>query len=428
MILPLILFVASTYFLAQFLSIGPDAAFFIPLTILQYSLYGYFLYRIFSVKKFSILLMTIASLTSFCIYLSFPPKVSNDVYRYLWDGLLQKEGLDPYQYVPSDWRLHDIQEANMPLYAEVDWRDKFTPYPPVAQSIFVKAHDLYQVFGLPGGKFLFALPFVLCAIFLYFLTTTKIYAAFILNPLVLLELAANAHLDGWVLLFMIIGLYLYKKQKYIFASILWTLAIATKIYPIIFVPFFVIDLIRKRKFVLVFVTSALSLTILYLLYMPFIKDTLFPITRYVTLPDEQEFNASIYRYLYQIMGIEKPWTRALASKLCGVFFAISIALLLFVKKYSYAFFLLVGIIYLLFSPLVFAWYTLFTFAFVVWHMKETNEYKLIYFYAFMQCIVTLMYFEPGIWIVRDIMLNIEYVLLLLCMLWYLKVYKVFRKT
>ena len=425
MILSLVLlaFTISTYFLAQYGNMPKDVYQFLALSVLQYGLYFYLLKRIFSEKKLPILLITICSVACMGIYLYFPPKLSNDVYRYLWDGLVQKEGYNPYLYVPGDWKFHDLQEANMQLFRHVDWRDKFTPYPPVAQYIFKEAHTLFDQYGIIGGKFLFALPIILSAILLYFLVDKKLYALFILNPLLLLEIIANSHLDGWVIFFMIAGLYLYQRKKYIPASLVWTLAIATKVYPIIFVPFFLFDMIKKKKFLEVIVSIILSSGLLYLLYRPFIAESYFPIMHYLTLPNEQEYNASLYRYLYLLLGVNTPGVYILAAKICGYVFAIGALILLILKKYSYSLLLAVGILYLLCSPIVFPWYSLFTLTFVLFHIWQTKDFRMMYFYAFIQLLMTIIYFEPGKLVLREIMLNMEYFLLLISILLYTKILK-----
>ncbi len=417
MLLLLFAFSTLSIFLANIHNVGKEAYLLIAVSILQYGIYFFILKKIFSSAKTPVFIITIAALISFVTFLYATPKLSNDVYRYLWDGLVQKEGYNPYLYVPGDWKFHDLQESNMTLFAHVDWRDKFTPYPPVAQFIFVNAHALFVKWGLIAGKLLFALPVILSAVLIYMTMGKKIYAAFILNPLLLLELVANAHLDGWVLFLMLIGLLLYRKQSYIPATFIWTLAIATKIYPIIFVPFFVIDLLRKRKFTEVVFSTILGSVVLYILYRPFIAESLFPLTHYLTLPNEQEYNASLYRYLYLFLGMEKEGVMLLASKISTVIFGITAGILL-LKKYSYELLLFVGLLYLICSPIVFPWYILFLIPFIIFQVSETSSPRLMFFFAFMECLATLIYFEPGIWIIREIMLDFEYSLLLITILLY----------
>src|SRR5258706_3130931 len=172
-------------FISHISNIGKDGPILVGVALLIYTAYFYILKRIFYAKKTSYVLVSIAAAISIAGFLYAPPKLSNDVHRYMWDGLLMKSDINPYQYVPSEWKLHDLQEANMLLYRKVDWRDKFTPYPPLAQYIFMYAHDAYAEYGVTGGKFVFTLPILLAALLLYFFVDKKLYAAFILNPLLL---------------------------------------------------------------------------------------------------------------------------------------------------------------------------------------------------------------------------------------------------
>jgi alpha-1,6-mannosyltransferase len=441
-VIALFLFATSIFFFAQVGSDGSHTLPFILLTIVQYILYLYFLRYIFILKKSKplkngqLILITICAVVCMGAYLYFPPRHSNDIYRYLWDGLLVKSDVNPYQYVPSEWKLHDVQEANMPLYSLVDWRDKFSPYPPIAQYIFVIAHDVYLQWGIPGAKVIFALPTILSAALLFFrfdklsgnesaaaslgFSGKKLYAAFILNPLLLLETIGSAHLDGWVIFFMLLGLYLYRQQKYIPSAIVWTLAIGTKVYPIIFVPFFVFDLLRRKKFREVSVSAFLFVGLLYFLYKPYISDSYFALTHYFTLPNEQEYNASFYRYMYLLLGDHTPNVYILATKICGIFFALLTIVLLFVKRYSYTLLLSVGILYLLFLPIVFPWYSLFLLPFILFQVYEKKDIKLIFLFAIVELLLTLIYFEPGKLHYREAMLNVEYFLILLFILFYAK--------
>ena len=49
--------------------------------------------------------------------LSAPPKQSNDLYRYVWDGKVQAAGIDPYQYVPTGHPAHRAAER-LPVLPE----------------------------------------------------------------------------------------------------------------------------------------------------------------------------------------------------------------------------------------------------------------------------------------------------------------------
>ena len=69
------------------------------------------------------------------VLLPAPPFLSSDIYRYVWDGQVQRAGINPYLYVPVDPALTSLREPlvfphiNRATYAR-------TIYPPSAQLLF----------------------------------------------------------------------------------------------------------------------------------------------------------------------------------------------------------------------------------------------------------------------------------------------------
>lgn len=129
------------------------------------------------------------------IWLAFPPLLSDDWYRYLWDGLVARSGANPFDALPS----------SMPFFAPVllegmNSPDYYTVYPPAAQGLFRLAVEL-------GGGHIPSSLFALRCLFLAFdalalfvlwrLTqggrAVLIYA---LAPLAIAETAGNVHLEG----------------------------------------------------------------------------------------------------------------------------------------------------------------------------------------------------------------------------------------
>jgi hypothetical protein len=39
-----------------------------------------------------------------------PPYLSDDIYRYVWDGRVQAAGINPYRYVPADEHLQSLRD------------------------------------------------------------------------------------------------------------------------------------------------------------------------------------------------------------------------------------------------------------------------------------------------------------------------------
>src|SRR5512146_19254 len=58
-----------------------------------------------------------------------PPYLSNDVYRYVWDGRVQAAGVNPYRYVPAAAALEALRDDR--IYPEINRRERaVTIYPP----------------------------------------------------------------------------------------------------------------------------------------------------------------------------------------------------------------------------------------------------------------------------------------------------------
>ena len=62
-----------------------------------------------------------------------PPTLSTDVYRYVWDGRIQRLGYDPYLVVPSDSAVRHLHTPETLLMNHPDFP---TPYPAVAELFF----------------------------------------------------------------------------------------------------------------------------------------------------------------------------------------------------------------------------------------------------------------------------------------------------
>jgi hypothetical protein len=65
-----------------------------------------------------------------------PPYLSDDIYRYIWDGRVQAAGINPYRYIPAAPELTQLRDAT--IYPKINRRDyAHTIYPPVAQVVFL---------------------------------------------------------------------------------------------------------------------------------------------------------------------------------------------------------------------------------------------------------------------------------------------------
>ena len=126
------------------------------------------------------------------------PELSDDVYRYLWDGHVLSEGTNPYAYAPSDEALSTLRT---PWHDRINHPDVPTIYPPVAQLLFLAAS------AVGGGTILAAkllwLVFDLgCGFLLQQVAVrtgrrpARVLVWYLWSPLLVVETAWSAHFDA----------------------------------------------------------------------------------------------------------------------------------------------------------------------------------------------------------------------------------------
>jgi len=169
-----------------------------------------------------------------------PPFLSSDIYRYVWDGVVQHAGISPYRYVPGDAALSFLRGANEDVFAHINRRDyAHTIYPPCAQMLFymvtwisptVTAMKLAMV-GFEG---------VTVAAIIALLrrlrkrpVQVQLYAW---CPLLVWEIAEAGHLDSAAMAFIALALLARMRRRAWLTGGLLGIAVMLKFYPLVLLP------------------------------------------------------------------------------------------------------------------------------------------------------------------------------------------------
>lgn len=140
--------------------------------------------------------------------LPMAPSLSDDAYRYLWDGRLLLNGVDPYLHVPADSILAGFHDE---LFRLQGYPTTHTVYPPGAQIMFAGAIALAEPIGAgPAGGFLMwkflVIAAEMLAIWLLVVMLERLGHSrrpallYAWHPLAVVELAGQGHTDVfWVL-------------------------------------------------------------------------------------------------------------------------------------------------------------------------------------------------------------------------------------
>jgi alpha-1,6-mannosyltransferase len=245
------------------------------------------------------------------IFLFATPNLSQDFYRFIWDGRVLLEGLNPYLYTVdsflsnSQFPLPQAQELYNGM-GELN-ASHYTNYPPLNQLCFVIA-------GLFTGKSILGSVIVMRVLIitadfgtLYFgkkllqklnIPVHNIFW-YILNPFIIIELTGNLHFEGIMIFFLVWSLYLLHIGKWKLAAVILTCSVSVKLIPLIFLPLLFQKLNWKKSigFYGIVITTTL------LLFSPFYASEF--ITNYAKTMalwfQDFEFNASIY-YLFRTIG------------------------------------------------------------------------------------------------------------------------------
>jgi alpha-1,6-mannosyltransferase len=167
-----------------------------------------------------------------------PGFLSDDFYRYIWDGRVQQAGINPYDYPPEASELGFLRDDT--IFPMINRKWALTLYPPGAQ-LFFRLMAWLRPANLVAMKAAILLADALSiAILLLLLRRLGIHCAKVLlyawHPLVIVELGISGHLDGLMIPFVLLAfLWMIQSRPWRVGA---SLAMATliKLYPAILLP------------------------------------------------------------------------------------------------------------------------------------------------------------------------------------------------
>lgn len=311
--------------------------------IMLYSALFFLFYKLIQINKHNILFLSVTAFIFRFIFLFSIPNLSQDFYRFIWDGRMILEGLNPYLYTPQSFILKGIfpiQQAQE-LYNGMGILNAshYTNYPPLNQLCFVIA-ELFAGNSILGSVLVMRL-IIIAADFgtLYFgkklleKLNIPIHHIFwyILNPFIIIELTGNLHFESVMIFFLIWGLYLFEIGRWKTAAVIVACSISVKLIPLIFLPLFFKKLGWKKS--IVFYTIIGLTTILF--FTPLISSgVLSNYTQTVALWfQEFEFNASLYYIAREIGYLFRGYNEIhVIGKIIPVLVVLFVLFMAFLKK------------------------------------------------------------------------------------------------
>ncbi|MEP2969990.1 glycosyltransferase 87 family protein, partial [Nonlabens ulvanivorans] len=205
------------------------------------------------------------------------PHLSQDFFRFIWDGHQLLNGNNPYLYLPDDIiksGASHIPNASF-LHASMGELSSghYTNYPPLNQLFFAIA-------ALLGGDSILAsiiwmrILIILAdvAIFIYGIKLLRLLgkpmwliALYYLNPFIIIELTGNLHWEGMMAFFLLASVYYLLVYKQWQSVLFMGYGILLKLLPVMVLPL----LLRKLKFKKAFIYYITVLIVVVLGFLPF---------------------------------------------------------------------------------------------------------------------------------------------------------------
>ncbi|MGE4159353.1 MAG: glycosyltransferase 87 family protein [Planctomycetota bacterium] len=187
------------------------------------------------------------------------PVQEDDFYRYMWDGHVCLQGVNPYRHSPDavilermahSTKVHpdvvslvrslgDSPEAILTLN-RINHPHLTTLYPPLLMAVFAAAQFLFP-WNLDGLRLMLLLFDVGGHLILWKLVRMlgrpqALWVAYAWCPLVIKEFANSAHADGVVIFFILAALLAVASGRWLWAYLGLSMAVLSKIFPLILLP------------------------------------------------------------------------------------------------------------------------------------------------------------------------------------------------
>lgn len=200
----------------------------------------------------NILVVVVFGLVMRLIMIFSTPILEDDFYRYLWDGAVTANGINPYRYSPediqntqnpTDFRLKKLKilvNQSGAIFERINFPSIRTIYPPITQAAFAISY-LIKPWKLWSWRFLLLLVDLL-NFFLIFKILKKLKkpqawaVIYWWNPLLIKEIFNSGHMDILIFPFLLLSIYFFLNKQILLAAAGLGLAAGVKFWPVVLLP------------------------------------------------------------------------------------------------------------------------------------------------------------------------------------------------
>jgi alpha-1,6-mannosyltransferase len=172
--------------------------------------------------------------------LTMKPTLSDDMFRYVWDGRVQAQGISPYRYPPDSSELSSLRQDDSSIWPNINRKSAVTIYPPGAQASFL---GIWHLVGdsVGGFKTIFVLAELLAVVPLLLLLRLfhqppERSLIYLWSPLLIFEVAHAGHVDGILLPLLILAFWARVRNRPWLLGMSLGFATLFKLFPALLLP------------------------------------------------------------------------------------------------------------------------------------------------------------------------------------------------
>lgn len=350
-----------TVFCVDFLFDQKDFFSFFPLYTLAF-ISLILLYKSKSTWKFLFLVGIVSRISLVFVF----PGLSDDIYRFYWDGRLVVSGYSPYGILPEVVLNKNLPYLDQALFDLLNSQQYYTIYPPISQLYYALSARMGDV-GLACVtlKILFFLTEIVGVIYMIRLLKKanlpiRLFSLYFLNPLVIIEGIGNLHFEVLMISFLCLSIHYIFNNKLIYGALWMSVSIGIKLLPLMILPYFWFRLQGKDKWYFFISLTGIS----SIIFLPMANGVGF--ISFLSSVDlyfrKFEFNAGIYyvlRYIGELISgynLIRYLGPILGLITVGYNFYLAAKNKIFDLKSFFTYVLFVWTAYLLFATTVHPWY------------------------------------------------------------------------
>ena len=226
------------------------------------------------------------------------PLVSDDVYRYVWDGRVQRFGYNPYRSAPDDPALEHL---HIDQTRRIDPTSAALPtiYPPVAELFFRSVTSIHESVAAIVIAVVVCDLLTMLVLWRWLAVTGRSpwwVLAYAWHPLVAIEGAGGGHIDVVGTLLVVVAGFALSRRRGLLAASALAAAVAVKFLPIVLAPL-LWRRVRLRD-------ALVGVGLVGLAYLPFLDTSLtLPVGSLGAYTEKWRFNGPIFALLEPWLGV-----------------------------------------------------------------------------------------------------------------------------